>query len=101
MLILYYKPTCPFCRRVTAVIDRLGLEVEMKDISADEAVAAELEEKGGHRRVPYLVDTDKDVAMYESDDIVTHLQKEYGEVSSEPNKPRVHVGGGTCVASEG
>ena len=41
MLTLYYRPTCAFCRRVLAVIDRLSLEVELKDIN-DEVVEAEL-----------------------------------------------------------
>ena len=101
MLTLYYKPTCPFCRRVIAVIERLELEVDRKDISADDAIAAELEEKGGNRQVPYLVDSDKDVAMYESDDIVDYLQKNYGESEAGPAKPRVHISDATCVSCEG
>lgn len=101
MLTLYYKPTCPFCRRVIAVIERLELEVERKDISADEAVAAELEEKGGKRQVPYLVDSEKDVAMYESDDIVDYLQKNYGDSDASAGKPRVHISDATCVSCEG
>lgn len=94
------KPTCPFCRRVVAVIDRLELDIEMKDIAENEAFAEELIEKGGKQQVPYLIDTDKDVAMYESDDIVAHLQKEYG-TASPSSAPRVHVGGSTCVSCEG
>ena len=101
MLTLFYKPTCPFCRRVIAVIERLELEVEMKDISAEEALAAELEEKGGKRQVPYLIDADKDVAMYESDDIVKHLQDHYGEAEAPAGKPRVHVSDATCTSCEG
>lgn len=101
MLTLYYKPTCPFCRRVVAVIERLELDVDMKDVSTDEALYAELEEKGGQRQVPYLIDADKDVAMYESDDIVKHLQDNYGESSEATGKPRVHVSDATCVSCEG
>lgn len=99
MITMYMKPTCPFCRRVAAVIDRLELEVEMKDIAEDEAFATELIEKGGKQQVPYLVDTEHDVAMYESDDIVAHLQKHYGTATA--TKPRVHVSGSTCVSCEG
>lgn len=101
MLTLYFKPTCPFCRRVIAVIERLELEVEMKDIVANESFAAELEEKGGKRQVPYLVDTDKDAAMYESDDIVKHLQDNYGDTNTPAAKPRVHISDATCVSCEG
>ena len=100
MLTLYFKPTCPFCRRVVAVIERLELEVEMKDITADETFAEELEEKGGKRQVPYLVDTDKNVFLFESDDIVKHLQDNYGTVTTAA-KPRVHISDSTCVSCEG
>lgn len=100
MLTLYMKPTCPFCRRVVAVIERLDLEVEMKDIEAEPALAQELEARGGKRMVPYLVDTKADVEMYESDDIVMHLQRNYG-VPTAAARPRVHVGGSTCVSCEG
>jgi len=95
MLTLYMKPTCPFCRRVVAVVERLELEVEMKDIN-DEAIAAELVERGGKQMVPYLVDTDKDVEMYESDDIVAHLQTNYGTPT-----PKVHRSNDVCIACEG
>ena len=100
MLTMYMKPTCPFSRRVMAVIDRLELEVEYKDIAADEALAAELESIGGKRQVPYLIDTDANVSMYESDDIVAHLQRTYGQPVA-ATRPRVHVGGSTCVSCEG
>ena len=101
MLTLYFKPNCPFCRRVVAVIERLELDVEMKDIVADESFAAGLEEKGGKRQVPYLVDTDKNVAMFESDDIVKHLQDNYGGGTESAAKPRVHISDSTCVSCEG
>lgn len=101
MLTLYFKPTCPFSRRVIAVIERLELEVEMKDVSANEAFKTELVEKGGKTQTPYLVDTDKNVAMYESDDIVKHLQDNYGDASVAIAKPRVHISDATCVSCEG
>lgn len=100
MLTLYFKPTCPFSRRVTAVIDRLDLDVEMKDIAADEAYREELEATGGKLQTPYLVDTDKETALYESDNIVDHLQTHYGSTNTAA-RPRVHVAGGTCVSCEG
>jgi len=101
MLTLYFKPTCPFSRRVIAVIERLELEVEMKDISTDEVFKAELVEKGGKTQTPFLVDSDKKVAMYESDDIVKHLQNNYGDASMIAAKPRVHISDATCVSCEG
>jgi glutathione S-transferase len=87
-----------------AVIEEMNLTVEMKDISADDALREELIEKGGKQQVPYLVDTDKEVAMYESDDIIEYFELNYSGTEDEPEetgKPRVHVGGSTCVACEG
>jgi glutathione S-transferase len=87
MLILYHKPTCPFCQRVAATINRLGLEVEWRDITADPEHAAELEARGGKRQVPYLIDEGKGVEMYESDSIIAHLETHYGQHDASAAKP--------------
>lgn len=100
MITLYYRPTCAFCRRVSAVIERLEIEVEMKDIT-EAAFEAELLATGGMVQVPYLIDTAYDVAMYESDDIVAHLQAKYGAQVATPSKLRVHISDNACVACEG
>lgn len=100
MLTLYYTPTCPFCRRVLAVIDRMQLEVELKD-TTDAELAAELMARGGKTQVPYLVDTDKAVEMYESDDIVSHLQTNYGPKTVTATKPRISISDNVCVSCEG
>lgn len=100
MLTLYYKPTCPFCRRVLAVVDRLGIQVELLDIHEGDNQAT-LVALGGKSQVPYLIDTDNNVAMYESDDIVTHLQTHYGKAAATPARPRVHISDNACVSCEG
>ncbi len=99
MLTLYFKPTCSFCRRVEAVIDRLQLQVEMKDIDSESTFAIELEKRGGKIQVPYLVDEKMGVEMYESDDIVNHLQTNYGK--SVTPRVRVHISDNACVSCEG
>lgn len=76
MLTMYVKTGCPFCAKALAKVDELGIEVEQKNI-ADEGVAEELIARGGKRQVPYLVDADRDVDMYESDDIVAYLDEHY------------------------
>jgi len=80
--------------------DNLGVEFDLKDIE-EEAIAAELIEKGGKRLVPYLVDTDKDVAMYESNDIIDYIRDNYAGTAAD--KQRIHNAGAdaTCVACEG
>lgn len=76
MLTLYVKTGCPFCEMVLTKVAELSLEIEEKNI-ADDAVVAELVERGGKRQVPYLVDSKRDVEMYESGDIVEYLEQQY------------------------
>ena len=73
MLTLYVKTGCPFCARVLATGQELGIDFDQKNI-ADDAVAAELVARGGKRQVPYLVDVDNGVEMYESADIDAYLR---------------------------
>jgi glutaredoxin 3 len=77
MLTLYVKTGCPYCAKVLAAGEELGIEFDQKNI-ADPAVADELMARGGKRMVPYLVDEDAAVEMYESDDIITYLETTFG-----------------------
>ena len=102
MLTLYTKASCPFCQKVMPLIDELGLEVELKDISENDTYRAELLEKGGKQQVPYLIDSDKEVAMYESDDIMDYLEVNYSAVGEmATDGPRVHGSANVCIACEG
>lgn len=102
MLILYYKPTCPYCQRVLSEAETLGISFTLKDISTDETLRAELIERGGKKQVPYLIDTTHNVALYESNDIVTYLRKEYGD-GTQPQTfqgLRVHRSEASCDVCE-
>ena len=102
MLTLYFKQTCPFSQRVIQMAENLNVELEMKDVSEDDSAMAELLEKGGKGQVPFLVDSEKNVSMYESDDIIEHMREFYAKSGAAPAaKPRIHVGGSTCVSCEG
>lgn len=72
MYTLYIKPGCPFCAKVLELIEDKKIEVELKS-TLDEGVVEELIAHGGKRMVPYLVDAERGVAMYESDEIVAYL----------------------------
>jgi glutaredoxin len=82
--------------------DNLGVQFDLKDIEDDAALTAELIEKGGKRQVPYLIDTDKNVAMYESNDIIEYIRDNYVNTAA-ADKPRIHnaAASATCVACEG
>lgn len=102
MLILYMKSTCPFSQRVMQMAENLNVALDLKDIDEDEAALAELEVKTGKTQVPYLVDTEKDVAMLESNDIIEYLRDNYANTGATvATQPRVHVGGSTCTSCEG
>lgn len=73
-LVLYYRPTCPFCVRVLKRMKDLGIEdaIVLKNISDDTEAEATLISVGGKRQVPCLfIDGEP---LYESGDIVTWLE---------------------------
>ena len=82
--------------------ENLKISLELKDVSESPDAAAELIEKGGKMQVPFLVDSERGVSMYESSDIIDHL-REFGKIASPitVTKPRVHVGGSVCESCEG
>lgn len=49
-LVLYYRPTCPFCVRVTNFIDRNGIQVKLRNISKDPQAAAPLSRSAASSR---------------------------------------------------
>ena len=75
---LYYKPTCPYCQDVLDAAEKMGLELKLLNINSDPALGEELVSCGGKRQVPYLVDEMREIEMYESEDIIEHLKKHYG-----------------------
>jgi glutaredoxin len=69
---LYFKPTCPFCRKVLSYMDARGITVPMHDISASADDKARLVEVGGKAQVPCLFIDGK--PLYESDDIIAWFE---------------------------
>lgn len=98
MLTLYYKPSCPYCQRVLGEAEEMAINFNLKDISADEAIAEELIAAGGKRQVPYLVDDEKGVSMYESDDIITYLKEHYANQADKEsfNGLKIHKSDDAC-----
>lgn len=79
MLILYSKSGCPFCVDVQNFLEDRGIEYSERDVYEDESWMDELLELGGKRQVPYLVDTERGVSMYESQDIIQYIADVYGQ----------------------
>ncbi len=83
--------------------ENFNIELDLRDISESEVFLAELLEKGGDKQVPFLIDTEKGVSMYESSDIIDYFREAAKTTTAAPAavKPRVHIGGSTCVSCEG
>lgn len=85
MLELYQSEGCPHSTKVREKLSELGTSYVIhnprlpggeggdvtNETTHDELVA------GGNDEIPYLVDTDRGVTMYESDDIVEYLEENY------------------------
>jgi glutathione S-transferase len=76
-LTLYVKTGCPYCAKVLAAGEELGITFNQKNV-ADPGVSEELIARGGKRQMPYLVDEEHSVEMYESDDIIAYLHQHFG-----------------------
>ena len=74
---LYYYDACPYCQKVLRAIDSMGIgnKITLKNILQSQEAANTLVRVGGKRQVPCLfIDG---VPMYESDDIVAWLSREF------------------------
>lgn len=80
-LALYQFDACPFCARVRHVMDRLDLDIEIRDTRRHPEYRQELIREGGKSMVPCLRIAHPDGRvqwMYESADIIDYLQENYG-----------------------
>ena len=71
--LLYKRDSCPYCRKVFAVLQELDAQVPMRDVGQDPQAKQELVNVGGKPQVPCLVIAGK--PMYESDAIVAYLRR--------------------------
>jgi glutathione S-transferase len=87
MLELYQSEGCPHCAKVRDALSALGVSYVVHnprlpgkqggDVT-NEQTHRELTEMGGQDQIPYLVDTDRERSLYESDDIVAYVREHYG-----------------------
>lgn len=76
--ILYNIEASPYCRKVREIFSELNLDYIVKNVGKFSARRPELIDRGGQMMVPYLIDPNTDVEMYESDDIIAYLEEIYG-----------------------
>lgn len=73
MLELFVSEYCPYCQKVMSFFDENNVIYEKKDVSISENFE-KLVNLGGHDQVPFLNDTDNQISMYESNDIIDYVK---------------------------
>ena len=73
MIDLYILETCPYCKKVLAFMEEKGIKANLIPIE-EKSNEESLIKLGGKRQVPFMVDKDRNVQMYESGDIIEYLK---------------------------
>ena len=68
----------PYCRLVREVLCELELPYVLHSVGKGSPSREAFIKQSGRMQVPYLVDPNADVALFESADIIAHLRKTYG-----------------------
>lgn len=74
MLKLYTYEYCPYCDKVRDAFAKMGVDYEEVDAERGTPGSLELVELGGKQQVPFLVDEEQGIFMYESDDIISYAR---------------------------
>jgi len=74
---LYSFEASPFCRLVRETLCELELTYRLHNVAKGSARRAEFIERSGKMQVPYLVDPNQGVEMFESADIISYLNETY------------------------
>ncbi len=73
MLELFYSDTCPYCRKVIDFFEENNIDFIPKEIHESENYD-DLMTIGKIAQVPFLLDKENNVSMYESDDIIEYVK---------------------------
>ncbi len=71
MFDLYISETCPYCRKVIDFFEENNIKYNKKNVIEPENLNMLLK-LGGKAQVPFLDDLEKNISMYESDDIIQY-----------------------------
>ncbi len=79
MLKLYTYPLCPFCEKVRQAFAQM--KVAYQEVNAERGTpgSQELIALGGKQQVPFLMNEEEKVSMYESNDIIAYAQRRFAE----------------------
>ena len=74
---LYSYEGSPFCRLVREALCELALPYHLRNVAHGSSRRAAFTARAGKMMVPYLIDPNGDVAMFESADIIAYLRRTY------------------------
>ena len=73
MLDLYILEYCPYCKKVMDFMNEHNIKYNKID-TENKIYEEALIKIGGKRQVPFLVDNDRNIQMYESNDIIEYVK---------------------------
>lgn len=76
MLELYILENCPFCQKVMRFFTDNCVEYIKNDVQ-NPLFHSELLKIGGKDQVPFLYDTENEICMYESNDIIDYVKNNF------------------------
>jgi glutathione S-transferase len=81
MIELYQSEGCPFCVKVRLAFEQMEVSYVSKSmpLRVDSAFKQELIKLGGKTQVPFLHDPEKNIKMYESNDIIDYVRETYAK----------------------
>ncbi len=77
MIELYANTGCPYCQKVMTKLNDLKLDFIFRSHDFTDGENSRSFKIGGKTQVPFLVDSEKGVQMYESSDIMKYLEETY------------------------
>jgi glutaredoxin len=79
-IVLYDMEGCPYCRRVREALTALNLDVDIRPCPKGGSVfRAQAEALGGRQQFPLLADQNTGTVMYESEEIIEYLFRQYAD----------------------
>lgn len=79
MFKLYTYVMCPYCEKVRRTFAELQVPYEEVDAERGTPGSQALMALGGKQQVPFLVDEEAGVSMYESNDIIAYAQNRFAK----------------------
>ncbi len=76
---LYSFEASPFCRLVREVLCSLEISYRLVNVAKGSPSRAAFVERSGRMMVPWLVDPNSGVELFESEEIIRHLHEQYAE----------------------